>query len=226
MNRRSGRFRSDHNFHIFSHRFGQIRQGLPTVVQVGTGDTSQAEEKITKEVAELQAKVRAGEEEVGEMRGSLEALTGQLQAVRENCQRLEERLETQEEVQTRTQFEPPAMLEQAEAVQVDLDEVAKLRDRLETGLASMGSLLTAPLSVAFDAVRCEDFVGQDGWLPFTKLNTNLGEGMDIETGMFTVPTSGLYLFLLNVYGAPRDGVTLSIRQEASPPSRNFTPSQI
>ena len=87
----------------------------------------------------------------------------------------------------------------------------KLEQRLASEVAGLSSLLAAPLSVAFDAVRSEDFLGQDGWLPFTKLNANLGDGMNMETGIFTVPLGGLYLFLLNVYGAPRDGVVLSIR---------------
>ena len=79
----------------------------------------------------------------------------------------------------------------------------------------MKSLVFAPLSVIFDAVRSEDWVGEDGWLPYTKLNINLGDGMDMDTGRFTAPVSGVYFFLLNVYGAPRDGVVLSIRVKKS-----------
>ena len=152
----------------------------------------------------------------------------------------------------------------AEQGGVDMGEVARLQEKVEAQLAlvriqphltslhstqptpphlphQVREVVAAPLSVAFDAVRCEDFLGTDGWLPFTKLNANLGEGMDPDTGVFTVPirchpplllllllllhrlldllvlnmlillASGLYLFLLNVYGAPRDGVTLSIK---------------
>ena len=35
----------------------------------------------------------------------------------------------------------------------------------------------------------------------------------MDTGRFTAPTSGLYMFLLNVYGAPRDPVVLSIKSD-------------
>merc|ERR1719430_1898873 len=67
----------------------------------------------------------------------------------------------------------------------------------------------------FDAVRCEDFHGQDGWLPFNNLNINLGEGMDPSSGFFTAPMSGLYIFLINMFGAPRDAAVLSIRYNES-----------
>jgi len=67
------------------------------------------------------------------------------------------------------------------------------------------------LSVIFDAVRTEDWLGQDGFIPFSKLNVNVGGGMDINSGKFTAPESGLYFFSINVYGAPRDAVVLSIR---------------
>jgi len=104
-----------------------------------------------------------------------------------------------------------AVTVRAEQGEVDMGAMAALQEKVEAQLALVREVVTAPLSVAFDAVRCEDFLGTDGWLPFTKLNANLGDGMDPDTGVFTVPTSGLYLFLLNVYGAPRDGVTLSIK---------------
>ena len=35
--------------------------------------------------------------------------------------------------------------------------------------------------------------------------------MDVDSGRFTVPVSGVYMFLLNVYAAPRDPVVLSLR---------------
>ena len=46
---------------------------------------------------------------------------------------------------------------------------------------------------------------------FSQLNVNLGGGLDVDTGRFRVPVGGVYLFMLNVYGAPRDPVVLSIR---------------
>ena len=90
-------------------------------------------------------------------------------------------------------------------------QVDELKNKVESSIATMKSLVFSPLSVMFDAVRSEDWLGEDNYLPFTKLNINLGEGMNIDTGRFTAPHSGLYLFILNVYGAPRDAVVLSIR---------------
>lgn len=91
------------------------------------------------------------------------------------------------------------------------DMVRALEQKVEMSISTMKSLVFSPLSVIFDAVRSEDWMGEDGILPYTKLNINLGEGMDMDSGKFTVPVDGVYFFVLNVYGAPRDAVVLSIR---------------
>ena len=162
-----------------------------------------------------------------------ERLDGELAALSNGWLQLEERVAEQEQRPVYSPPPPPAELpvqptlppppvekelpdvvveQQTASALADGEELmGRLEQRLATEVAGLSSLLAAPLSVAFDAVRTEDFLGQDGWLPFTKLNANLGDGMNIETGIFTVPLAGLYLFLLNVYGAPRDGVVLSIR---------------
>jgi hypothetical protein len=89
--------------------------------------------------------------------------------------------------------------------------VKNMQAEITEDLASLKSSLTSPLSVMFDATRSEDLKGKDDFLPFDKAETNLGGGFDIETGKFTAPLSGLYFFALNVYGAPRDAVIMSIR---------------
>jgi hypothetical protein len=38
-------------------------------------------------------------------------------------------------------------------------------------MAALNSLVRLPFSVLFDAVRCEDWIGQDNYLPFTKVGT-------------------------------------------------------
>ena len=53
------------------------------------------------------------------------------------------------------------------------------------------------------------------------MNTNVGGGFDQGTGKFSPPVAGMYYFSLNVYGAPRDGVVLSIRFVSSYISISF-----
>lgn len=92
-----------------------------------------------------------------------------------------------------------------------LNIVQTLQEDLSKDLADLKASMTMPLSVMFDANRYEDWKGIDDFLPFDKANINLGGGFNIETGKFTAPVGGLYFFTLNVYGAPRDAIILSIR---------------
>ena len=46
----------------------------------------------------------------------------------------------------------------------------------ESKMAALSSLVRAPFSVLFDAVRCEDWLGQDSYLPFTKVRGLDGTG--------------------------------------------------
>ena len=194
--------------------------------QVGSGGSGEFEAKVEGELGGLRSAMKKSEETTS---AEFERLDGELAALSEGWLKLEERVAEQEqrpvysppppaEVVEPTPPPPPVVAElppvmvEKQTTSADGEELmGRLEQRLASEMAGLSSLLAAPLSVAFDAVRTEDFVGQDGWLPFTKLNANLGDGMNMETGIFTVPIGGLYLFLLNVYGAPRDGVVLSIR---------------
>ena len=183
---------------------------MPQLVQVGTGEgTEGLEDKLVGQMEELRAVMRRDEEE---SRDGLSSLAREVASITDSCHLLSDRM-TVQEARPEHHTEPVVVqqVEQTTEPQLDSGELVLLRQQVETQLTEVKRLLTTPLSVLFDAVRSEDFLGQDGWLPFTKLNINLGEGMDLESGVFTVPTSGLYLFLINVYGAPRDGVVLSIR---------------
>ena len=60
------------------------------------------------------------------------------------------------------------------------------------------ALAGGPLSVMFDAVRCEEWLGADSVLPFTRLAASAGGGMEVETGVFTAPKPGIYLFCIQV----------------------------
>ena len=193
------------------------------------------EAKVEAELEGLRSAMKKSEETTS---AEFERLDGELAALSNGWLQLEERVAEQEQRPVYSPPPPPAspppaqlpvqpiappvekelpvVVVEQQTMSADGEELMgrleqKLEQRLASEVAGLSSLLAAPLSVAFDAVRSEDFLGQDGWLPFTKLNANLGDGMNMETGIFTVPLGGLYLFLLNVYGAPRDGVVLSIR---------------
>ena len=195
---------------------------------MGTGGSGEFEAKVEGELGGLRSAIKKSEET---RLAEFERLDGELAALNKGWLQLEERVAEQE--QRPVYSPPPAELpaeptpplppvvkelpvvvveQQTASGLADGEELMrKLEQRLASEVAGLSSQLAAPLSVAFDAVRTEDFVGQDGWLPFTKMNANLGDGMNMETGIFAAPVAGLYLFLLNVYGAPRDGVVLSIR---------------
>ena len=193
------------------------------------------EAKVEAELGGLRSAMKKSEETTS---AEFERLDGEVAALSSGWLQLEERVAEQEQRPVYSPPPPPAspppaqlpvqpiappvekelpvVVVEQQTMSADGEELMgrleqKLEQRLASEVAGLSSLLAAPLSVAFDAVRSEDFLGQDGWLPFTKLNANLGDGMNMETGIFTVPLGGLYLFLLNVYGAPRDGVVLSIR---------------
>jgi len=90
-------------------------------------------------------------------------------------------------------------------------ETAPTTQQVQSKPVEVESEVPELISVIFDAVRTEDWIGQDGFIPFSKLNVDVGGGMDINSGKFTAPKSGIYFFNVNVYGAPRDQVVLSIR---------------
>jgi len=214
----------------------QLRSGMPQLLQVGAdAGSGEFEAKVEAELGGLRSAMKKSEETTS---AEFERLDGELAALSNGWLQLEERVAEQEQRPVYSPPPPPAspppaqlpvqpiappvekelpvVVVEQQTMSADGEELMgrleqKLEQRLASEVAGLSSLLAAPLSVAFDAVRSEDFLGQDGWLPFTKLNANLGDGMNMETGIFTVPLGGLYLFLLNVYGAPRDGVVLSIR---------------
>ena len=74
-----------------------------------------------------------------------------------------------------------------------LDEFERLNHR-ETRIG-FADVKTAP--VFFHATRKSRFFTTDSQLSFEKLLLNVGQGMDIKTGVFTVPKSGQYLFHFN-----------------------------
>ena len=197
----------------------------PQVLQV-TGDTSdndKVEQVINDRIDALEKRI---EEQIKEDKNSIELVSEETKGIVASLESLAARqdnlsssikadiAELANKICTTPAPPPPGDTDTAIDTSAGIDltgQVEELKTKVDSSIATMKSLVFSPLSVIFDAVRSEDWVGEDNYLPFTKLNINLGDGMNIDTGRFSAPVSGLYLFILNVYGAPRDAVVLSIR---------------
>jgi len=91
----------------------------------------------------------------------------------------------------------------------DLDE---LKTRLLKENAFLKSLASKPLSVCFDAYRTKAYDGGgEENLTFQACAVNTGGGMDADTGIFTTPIGGLYMFVFHVATHDNKKALLSIR---------------
>ncbi|KAK7111526.1 complement C1q tumor necrosis factor-related protein 3-like [Littorina saxatilis] len=86
-------------------------------------------------------------------------------------------------------------------------QVTKMAAQLSTQLSQLSSLQTkfdaSQKQVAFLAYNSADpfNVAAAGTLVYNVADINLGGGFDTVTGIFTAPTSGLYVFFINCMGA-------------------------
>merc|ERR1712168_272732 len=91
----------------------------------------------------------------------------------------------------------------------DLDE---LKTRLLKENAFLKSLASKPLSVCFDAYRTKAYDGGgEENLTFQACAVNTGGGMDADSGIFTTPIGGLYMFVFHVATHDNKKALLSIR---------------
>merc|ERR1712142_579371 len=91
----------------------------------------------------------------------------------------------------------------------DLDE---LKTRLLKENAFLKSLASKPLSVCFDAYRTKAYDGGgEENLTFQACAVNTGGGMDADSGIFTTPIGGLYMFVFHVATRDNKKALLSIR---------------
>ncbi len=61
------------------------------------------------------------------------------------------------------------------------------------------SYLSLPLSVYFNAIRSDPYVGGgEEYLTFSSCLHNAGGAMDAKSGVFTAPIAGAYLFAVHV----------------------------
>jgi len=91
-------------------------------------------------------------------------------------------------------------------------ELEELKTRLLKENAFLKMLASKPMSVCFDAYRTKAYDGGgEENLTFQGCSVNTGGGMDPETGIFTAPIGGLYMFVFHVATHDNKKALLSIR---------------
>lgn len=96
------------------------------------------------------------------------------------------------------------------------DDRGRELDELKTKLMKenhfLKSLASKPLSVYFDAYRTKAYDGGgEENLTFQGCGCNVGGGMDADTGIFTAPMGGSYLFVFHIATHDNKKALLSIR---------------
>merc|ERR1711983_754962 len=91
----------------------------------------------------------------------------------------------------------------------DMDE---LKTRLMKENAFLKSMASKPMSVYFDAYRTKAYDGGgEENLTFQGCSANNGGGMDYDTGFFTAPLGGSYMFVFHIATHDNKKALLSIR---------------
>merc|ERR1712088_1022448 len=91
-------------------------------------------------------------------------------------------------------------------------ELEELKTRLLKENAFLKMLASKPMSVCFDAYRTKAYDGGgEENLTFQGCSVNTGGGMDPDTGIFTAPIGGLYMFVFHVATHDNKKALLSIR---------------
>jgi len=91
-------------------------------------------------------------------------------------------------------------------------ELDELKTKLMKENAFLKMLAAKPMSVCFDAYRTKAYDGGgEENLTFQGCTVNTGGGMDAETGIFTCPVGGLYMFVFHVATHDNKKALLSIR---------------
>jgi len=91
-------------------------------------------------------------------------------------------------------------------------ELDELKTKLMKENAFLKMMAAKPMSVCFDAYRTKAYDGGgEENLTFQGVTVNTGGGMDPETGIFTCPVGGLYMFVFHVATHDNKKALLSIR---------------
>jgi len=95
-------------------------------------------------------------------------------------------------------------------------ELEELRTRMMKENNFLRSLASKPLSIYFDAYRTKAYDGGgEENLTFNGCHCNVGGGLDADTGIFTCPSSGSYLFMFHIATHDNKKALLSIRKNGS-----------
>jgi hypothetical protein len=70
--------------------------------------------------------------------------------------------------------------------------------------------------VAFEAYRANDYSTTDTVIPYETFQVNHGGGMDLKTGVFTAPVSGVYVFLAHFWdNSATSGINVRFRKNGN-----------
>merc|ERR1711923_262477 len=94
-----------------------------------------------------------------------------------------------------------------------IDDISDLRTKMMQENAFLKSLSGKTLGVYFNAYRSKAYDGGgEENLTFNGTYCNVGGGLDIDTGIFTCPTGGTYLFMFHIATHDNKKALLSIRK--------------
>merc|ERR1712227_617409 len=94
-----------------------------------------------------------------------------------------------------------------------IDDISDLKTKMMQENAYLKSLSGKTLGVYFNAYRSKAYDGGgEENLTFNGTYCNVGGGLDIDTGIFTCPTGGTYLFMFHIATHDNKKALLSIRR--------------
>merc|ERR1719382_156765 len=97
-----------------------------------------------------------------------------------------------------------------------IDDISDLRTKMMQENAYLRSLSGKTLGVYFNAYRSKAYDGGgEENLTFNGTYCNVGGGLDTDTGIFTCPTGGTYLFMFHIATHDNKKALLSIRKNGS-----------
>merc|ERR1711884_697532 len=94
-----------------------------------------------------------------------------------------------------------------------IDDISDLKTKMMQENAYLRSLSGKTLGVSFNAYRSKAYDGGgEENLTFNGTYCNVGGGLDVDTGIFTCPTGGTYLFMFHIATHDNKKALLSIRR--------------